>query len=367
MLSEGHGRVINLIYIFSILSRVTNAVWNELPLTLLVHMTTNSDLRVGVMAGVAGLSQLLAAPLAAYFADNSSRSGVLRTAGVLTLLAIATTMLAVITNSYSLLLVSMSLWGFSNAAAFPTCDAVIADTVPAGERSGVYTMRSQLMALGSGVGPAVSLGMFAILGDRWRVGELRSIIYTGLVLSLAPAAVLFMFPTLQSPASSTTACAASKYAAVRADDPEEVDASSGGRSDIENAVDAPQDSAIGDAATDNVPSSSSSSSDCNDPEASTSIGAHGAVSVSAGEVEMTALVADTPTKSDEEQWNPNDPSEKLRVWVPYVIVMTDINSMLASGMSVKFFAVFFKENMHMTPTSVTIIMMVRGVYTAVVL
>ena len=300
-----NGKTINLIYAFSFLGRVANAVWNQLPLTLLVHMETKSDLRVGIVAGIAGISQLLGAPLAAYVADTKSRSIVFLSAGYIFLFAIVLTVIAIYIRSYNLLLVTMVLWGFGNALSYPTCDAVIADTVATGERSGIYTTRSSLQALGSGTGPMVSLVMFAVLGDTWKIGELQTVIYAGLVVQLLPAAIMFMFPYLPSPgAISSTgqvelkSLTNSVYSVVHTEDPDE----NPENNDTKNR-------------TQNQSNNSSN--------------------------------LDEDISSKEFLW-----------WVPSVIVITDINSMLASGMSVKFFAVFFKENMNMNPTLVTVIYMV---------
>ncbi|CAM9678952.1 unnamed protein product, partial [Ectocarpus fasciculatus] len=324
---------------FSFISRVANAVWNELPLTLLVHMTTSSDLRVGLVAGVAGICQLLGAPLAAYVADKNSRSWVLRAAGVVTIVAIAVTVFSVYLDYYTVLLSAMALWGFSNAASNPTADAVIADTVAAGERSAVYTLRSQLMQLGAGVGPAVALVMFAVLGDEWKMSELRYIIYTGLAVQLVPAYILLTFPLLASPQ------AVGEYAAVRSDDLHDEEQSLGITSNIRREDESIENSNI-----------------CINNDARIR-NAEGVPDVKL--VTQSGRNIDLEMSHHHQQALSSGIVDSREFIVPLVIVVTDVFSMLASGMSVKFFGVFFKENMHMAPATVTLMYMVPPIATSI--
>merc|ERR1719159_380724 len=49
------------------------------------------------------------------------------------------------------------------------------------------------------------------------------------------------------------------------------------------------------------------------------------------------------------------PLQKRQKWIPYFVFISNLISALGSGMTVKFFPLFFKDEVHMTPSQVQII------------
>ena len=71
--------------------------------------------------------------------------------------------------------------------------ALFADSIESGARSKLYVWRSSLRTAGNAVGPLVSIVVFSILGDEWRVDELTYVLLGGVGAMVLPALALFAF------------------------------------------------------------------------------------------------------------------------------------------------------------------------------
>lgn len=120
----------------------------------------------------------------------------------MTLFAVAGTLYAVVADelhpneeglAYILLIVAMCLWGLSGGVISGPIQALYADSIPTGERSRYYLYLSGCWLLSSCVGPAVAIAVFLTRSNDWTLGELRTVIFVGLSGELVVAFMLFLF------------------------------------------------------------------------------------------------------------------------------------------------------------------------------
>jgi len=95
------------------------------------------------------------------------------------------------------------LWGVFDGIGSTASLALFADSIPDGERSYYFTLRTVLMTGGQIVGPLVALGMFAFLGDRWTVEDCGRVVCSA-QLFLVPAFMLLWFFNDDDVMSATT-------------------------------------------------------------------------------------------------------------------------------------------------------------------
>ena len=275
-------------------------------------LSDKSSYTVGMLTGASGLIQAMVAPVMGWAADKISRTKVIRASGVLGLVCIAFTALCVLFGHVPALFAAMMLWGVYWAALMPTLDAILADCVSQGQRSRVYTWRTSLILIGSAVGPAMTLFIFADLGDVWSVSECQRVILIGLCLFTAPVMLLFLLQEVRT----------EPVAIVCAVD--------------ENEVEAP--------AASEVPL-----------EISTASRNRKTPDDDSGEGRAVANLIHSPPPDEELSSTTSvedvhvGPSVCGLLYVPTVIAACDVISGLASGMTIKFFPIFFMNNLSMDP------------------
>jgi len=93
--------------------------------------------------------------------------------------------------SYRLLCGALAVWGAA-AGVGPTVDALFADSLPTGRRASWFQLAYALSLASRAVGPLVAALMFYNSGDSWSLPVLRRVILAGQVVSALPAAALFL-------------------------------------------------------------------------------------------------------------------------------------------------------------------------------
>lgn len=226
---------------------------------------------MGLITGMTGMVQVIAAPITGYISDMYSRTLILHIAGYISCFAVIFTIYAVLQGDYYYLCGSMIVWGIFWAMARPTVDALIADSIAQGNRSRVYNLKFILNLVARSGGPLFSMIMFLYMGDVWTVSKCQEVIVTGLVLFFGTSLLLFLFtPDTDAP-----------YTPIDDDDDEESD-------------------------------------------------------------DATA----------------EEPSTYICWQIPYVpamIAVSDIISGLATGMTIKFFPIFFMRSLSMKPMAVSML------------
>ena len=228
----------------------------------------------------------------------------------------------------------MCLWGIAEGIAEGALEALFADSIPTGERSYWY-MRLEVVSLTTAaVGPAVSAIMFWSLGNHWTLEQMRPVLYTGLALQLPMIVMYFMVSDddtvkkrkgrqKKQPTKQEASDTPSHDEYVRADSAIATDSDSECRS------------SDGD--------SECSSSDGDSDSGSSSEGGEGRVLQASS---CWGWV--TPTR------------------IPYIIFIGDFLIQLGSGMTVKFFPLYFMNIVGLGPASVQLIYVVQPLLQAAI-
>ena len=160
-------------------------------LSAFLYLTTKKNSIVGFIQGINGVLQLLVALPAGWLADSHRRDSVLRFGAVIGLLGALLLAWALYQSSLPpaiAISIAMAVLGCYRGIYSPSLEALFADSVLPG-RSSPYSWRYVTMILSSAVGPLISLFVFLRLGDSWSVEDCRLVVVAGLV-GMLPALVL---------------------------------------------------------------------------------------------------------------------------------------------------------------------------------
>jgi MFS family permease len=205
----------------------------------------------------------------------------------------------------------MIFWGLGDGVVNGPCQALFADSTPSGTRSTYFTYQFICYLSASAVGPLVSIVLFQTLGDNWDMYHLRIVIYIGLILETGNAVLMMLF-------------------------------------DDSKALDEDEDEGSNE--------SNDEEDNSNDEEEEDE----------GSEMERQALAAAAATANLNNANNDNVIAtaaaaatsltlKKRQEWIPYIVFISGLISSLGSGMTVKFFPLFFKDEVGMTPSQVQII------------
>jgi MFS family permease len=251
------------------------------------------------MTAAMGLSQLLVSFPSGYLADKYRRDTMLKVASLIGVAAIATTIIALHHSNYKYVVLALCVWGIHWGVAETSLSALFADSIRDGQRAHYFTTRSVLINLGYVAGPVVALIIFAALGDKWTLQDCSTVMVAGQFVCLPPVFLL---------------CFLSDDAMVNNED----DASSqsplleGHSVDEESNVD-------------------------EEPQEPTSNG--------------------TPDTHQDETYDEHRLASLFSCIPPNRVIATlvataDVMAGLASGMSVRYFAIFLYDNLHINPVHV---------------
>jgi MFS family permease len=229
----------------------------------------------------------------------------LKVASLIGVAAIATTIMALHHSSYQYLVVALCVWGFHWGVADTSLSALFADSILDGQRAHYFTTRSVLINLGNVAGPVVALIMFAALGDTWTIRNCSMVMIVGQIICLPPVFLL---------------CFLSDDAMVDSED----DASS--QSPLLEGLSVDEESNVDE-----------------EPQEPTSNG--------------------TPDTHQDETYDEHRLASLFRCIPPNRVIATlvataDVMAGLASGMSVRYFAIFLYDNLHINPVHVQIFYMI---------
>lgn len=302
------------------------SIWSQSVLATFVYLLRDNDPKaVGYITAVMGLSQvrwrfcadgachwqlfdspplllqLLVSFPSGYLADSYRRDTLLKSASVIGLLAVAVTLLACWRAAYLDLVIALAVWGCFWGMANTSLGALFADSIRDGERSKYFTRRSILITLGNTSGPFASLTLFAILGDQWTIRDCAIVMAVGQAICIPAVLMLLFFRDEDAVANDAVV-------------PEEI-----------NPLVTCQAEAVetGKALT---PSASDLSLD----------------TASEGSVDE-----DT---TDSYCWC--FPRQRI---IPILVATADVGSGLGSGMSIRYFPIFFVENLKLGPVHVQLL------------
>lgn len=287
-------------------------VWNQNCLATLVFLLRDGDPKsIGFITAAMGISQLCVSIPTGILADKYRRDILLKIGAFFGAAACGATIYAALHPGYLLLVGALILWGIHWGIVNTAITALFSDSIPDGERSFYFTRRAIIINFGNMCGPAIALIMFAVLGDKWTVKDCSMVLLAGNVLSL-PGIILLCFLSddlgeiendgLEEPLLSLEV----REASARTEE-----LGSGRLSSNSNAI-------------------------------------------------RTAVTHQDETYNEERLAKALCCLPGKRI-VPILVATSDIISGLASGMSIRYFAIFLYDNLGLSPVAVQIIYMMNSI------
>lgn len=319
-LSPTHNITVVLYYTCTVFAG--RSIWNQNVLANFVYLLKDGDPEaVGFLTAAMGISQLLVSFPSGYLADKYRRDNILKVSSAIGVSAIATSLVALVLASFRWLLVSLCVWGVYWGCAQTAVTALFADSIPDGQRSHHFTTRSVLIKVGQLTGPVVALGMFAVLGDHWTIHDCSVVMMVGQLICL-PAVFLLCFLNDDATPRRQEASASLEEPLLRNQErsttAQDEEQATGSLSTVESELEpetAPQRQQVSPTTTD------THSDETYDSE---------------------RLGAIFPFVSQE------------RI-IPTLVATADATAGLASGMSIRYFAIFLVDNLHIDPVFVQVL------------
>ncbi|KAJ8599589.1 hypothetical protein CTAYLR_004703 [Chrysophaeum taylorii] len=189
---------------------VADSVWNGTVLASYCYDLGGKNRYVGLVEAANGLIQLLLAMPIGVYADGRDKKGVTRKVKVTKLACPATVWSAACTAAIVwgvtfydagdaekllkwALVVVMMLWGLTEAVVMGPFQAMFADSVPTGDRSGYYSLLYAAYIGASAAGPVVSIALFAAWGNTWSPRQLAKVLLSGMALEVLAAPLFLLF------------------------------------------------------------------------------------------------------------------------------------------------------------------------------
>jgi MFS family permease len=262
-----------------------------------------------------GMIQLLASFPTGFLADHYRRDSMLRVASLVGMVAAIITFLSLRHENEHLLRLALAAWGIFWGITNTALTALFADSVPKGSRPKYFTQRAVLLNMGNIVGPLVAIMLFSRLGNKWSLKDCAIVMAVGQVVCIA-SQVLLCFLNDDD---------------ANADDEESTDETaahdeSDDDSDTEGMVQTP-------------PSS---------PSTSSGLRRH-----RQHHHHHTEVVDEDYTSSSNcsSSYKSCGLCSKHRA-IPVLIAMSDVAGGLAAGMSIRYFPIFFADNLKLSPVAV---------------
>jgi MFS family permease len=304
-----HNVALNLL--LCILYGLSDSLWGgTVIVAFLKRLGHNRNSPVGDVEAASGLAALISALPIGYLADKIGRDKVIRFGGALLFITavLHVSLLewigvdddaATKKDAFWLLAAVMALWGIGGGIVTGPAQALYADSTPAGSRSTYYVYLFTCYSLASCVGPLVSIVLFQTIGDEWDLYHLRIVLYVGLSFELINAVIMMFFDDTKALDEQKSAdCEESEIASPNIEE----------ETDQEQAF--PQ-----------------------------------------------SLVeqSDAAATLDEPHEDRSRIMVQRRKFIPYINFASQLIFGIASGMTIKFFPLFFKDEVNMSPSQVQLI------------
>ena len=310
---------------------LADSVWGGTVLVAYVYaLTGQSNTMAGVLEAMSGVVQLITALPVGYLADRWGRGPVCKVGAITLLVACACTAVAVEnpmgwsnTAVYWTLCFAMCVWGICEGVVWGPAQALFADSVVEGERSAAYTFLMLAYMLPNALGPAVCVGLFAVWGDSWSLSEIRLPFIVGICLEIPCALWLLVMSDSKALKEPGT-----KEEEEEEDDDNDSTTEGKETKEVEDGTEHTEEEAV-------------------------------AVAVRPAEAisEQNPFGAAKPAIADDASPPPAASSCGClrKAHIPYILFSSDMCTALASGMTVKFFPLFFKNDLELAPSRVQLI------------
>ena len=309
-------RNVKLLVSIAFLESLSNSIWAGTFLSAyLLEKTGGSNLGVGAIEAVSGVTELIAALPIGWLADKLGKARIGKigmTLGVSKLAVLATAIVLQVSASRALMLftIGMVIDGFVEGFIDGPFDALLADSVRSGQRSTSYFVMSVARNIARTTGPAITIMYFSLSSNVWHIHSIEIVILIGLSLSL-PLSVMSWF-LVEADADADAAERRRRRSSSSSS------LSSKGADDDKSAAPMPAD-----AATEKTP------------------------------LLLTDDVAIAVAQEDEADIMVR---RYTYLWlIPYLLLAADIVGAIGSGMTIKFFPLWWKQDVRLTPVGVQII------------
>jgi MFS family permease len=189
-------RNVRLFYTFTFLQSLGRGIWmgNVLSLYIVVLAESSSGVLgfspnelLGMTSAATGLAMLAAVVPAGLLADRWSKRGMVLVGVFVGSIGLGWIALG---SGLSSIVIGLFLWGLFQGLTRPPAEALLADSTPSGERSGVYARVHLFQQFGMASGPLLNVLLFAVLGDRWELAILRIVMLAGILFSFVSGLVM---------------------------------------------------------------------------------------------------------------------------------------------------------------------------------
>lgn len=202
--------------------------------------------------------------------------------------------------------VAMIAFGVYTSSYNAALEALFADSVVAGVGNVVvYTTRYALQVASAGIGPLFSLLLFLKLGNTWTLSACREVLFGGLLLMLPGLCLMLFFDDDKALGSDSEALVHTRHRNETGD---------------------------GDSSVDDE---------------------NGESETAAAATVLLVLHPQRPASNEEESHAIHFLGMSTSLFVTLSILFADIISALASGMTIKFFSLFFIEKSHFGPVAIS--------------
>jgi len=344
--SSRKSKNISLILIYTFLYFSSRSLWSQSVLSAFIYLLKDNDPEyVGLITGIMGVTQLISSFPSGWAADKYGRQFVLRCGSIVGFVGVVTTLYACLKQRFWILATSLGLWGIYNGMTSTAIMALFADSIQEEERSSYFTKRMIVTRLGSAVGPAVAIIMFTFLGDQWRVRDCSIVMCVGQVITLPPLMLLCFMK--DEKANDMKTSVASTGTSLTSD--EEGDASNHIIEGTQSGHD--PDECLNENYFCQEKSEGKDESGrhhSNNLPISTDI-ILDKKSLTEPLLDLSATSNDTNINNDDENYSFLESFLSEQRCIPILIAIADVTAGFASGMSIRYFPIFFLENLDLSP------------------
>ena len=239
----------------------------------------------------------------------------------------------------------MGTWGMFNGVQNAPMEALFADSIPLGKRSEWMTKKYIINQTSNGAGPLLGLIMFLFIGNEWSVKECLYVMSVGLAINFLAVFLNFFF-------SDDLALPNEK---MEGEEPSETE----DKADLEqgNVNVKSEDKDLKERINSNLnvsPSKAKVTSEENDVKNHDSDHNDDSTGDDDNTLDLHKPLLEKSENSPLENMHSSEKScclscGKFCRFIPAVVAISDVGFGLASGMSIKFFPIFFQENCNLSP------------------
>lgn len=312
-------RNVHFVLAYTFFSFSARSLWNQSVLSAFVYLLKSDDPKyVGYITGLTGMMQLLSSFPSGWLADKYRRDKMLKLGSIVGFLAATSTLIASRMNDFTALGIALSIWGIFWGICNTSVMALFADSIVDGDRSYYFMQRQILQICGNAFGPVVALYMFTRLGDEWTITACSSVISAGQFLAV-PSLILLCFMNddyciQETPVDSYSNCEDNDYHY----DSDLTESTSGHEQDTD--------------------------------EECTYEGPD--IEIPDGMPVQEDVVTKTTVSSTESKGCCCIPANRV---IPSLVATSDVLGGLAAGMSIRYFPIFFLDNLKLSPAQVQIV------------